>query len=84
MKYCWYVKRALQNQGEQRAAHAHDRDHDRDGLERVGNRERAIEDPKHFGAQRPVGMDEDPVPISQAAQQIVANSLGARSGREVN
>ena len=50
---------AFDHQRHQRADDAEQRDDDRDRLQRVGDRERAVEDAQDLFAQRAVGVDED-------------------------
>ena len=67
---------ALEDQREQRAGHAEHRDDDGDELQRVGDREGAVEDAQDLGAQRPVGVDEDAMPLVELRSRSSRARLG--------
>ena len=71
----------LEHQRQQRGGHAQHRDHDGDELQRVGDGEGAVEDAQHFGAQRPVGVDEGAVAVVEAVEDLAAHGSGSAPSR---
>ena len=60
---------------------AEHRDDDGDQLQRVGDGEGAVEDAQHLGAQRAIGVDEDPPPVVAGRRGSAARTaigVGAR------
>ena len=67
---------ALEHEGEERAGHAEHRHGDRNQLQRVGDREGAVEDDQDLVAERLVAEDEGAMPFIQHVHHFAADLLG--------